>query len=98
MKKYLITKETIEEMRQELREERELAEALSNEIAKDKYSVDAFMKKHYPSVQRVLLKDICDKYKEVYGIHKTLTQMKDELEPLGFKISNVSHKYYASRM
>ena len=38
MKKYLIVKETIEEMRQELREERELAEALNNEVAEDKYS------------------------------------------------------------
>ena len=98
LKKYLITKETIEEMRQELKEERELAEAFINEVAEDKYSIDTFMKKHYPSIERVLLKDICDKYKEVYGIHKTLTQMKDELEPLGFKISNVSHKYYVSRI
>ena len=98
LKKYLITKETIEEMRQELKEERELAEAFINEVAEDKYSIDTFMKKHYPSIERVLLKDICDKYKEVYGIHKTLAQMKDELEPLGFKISNVSHKYYVSRI
>ena len=97
MKKYLIVKETIEEMRQELREERELAEALNNEVAEDKYSVDTFMKKHYPSIERVLLKDICNKYKEVFGIHKTLLQMREELEPLGFKITCCKRIYYVSR-
>ena len=98
MKKYLIVKETIEEMRQELKEERELTEALNSEVAEDKYSVDTFMKKHYPSIERVLLKDVCNKYKEVYGIHKTLTQMKDELEPLGFKITCCKRIYYVTRI
>ena len=98
MKKYLIVKETIEEMRQELKEERELTEALNSEVAEDKYSVDTFMKKHFPSIERVLLKDVCNKYKEVYGIHKTLTQMKDELEPLGFKITCCKRIYYVTRI
>ena len=97
MKKYLIVKETIEEMREELREERELAESLNDEVGEDKYSVESFMKKHFPTVERVLLKDICDKYKEVTGVHKTLTQMKDELESLEYKVTNVSHKYYVTR-
>ena len=97
MKKYMIVKETIEEMREELREERELAESLNEEIGEDKYSIDSFMKKHFPTVERVLLKDVCDKYKEVTGVHKTLTQMKYDLEPLGFKVTNVSRKYYVTR-
>ena len=97
MKKYLIVKETIEEMREELREERELAESLNDEVGEDKYSVDSFMKKHFPTVERVLLKDICDKYKEVTGVHKTLTWMKDELESLEYKVTNVSRKYYVTR-
>ena len=97
MKKYMIVKETIEEMREELREQRELAESLNEEIGEDKYSVESFMKKHFPTVERVLLKDICDKYKAVTGIHKTLTQMKDELDPLEYKVTNVSRKYYVTR-
>ena len=97
MKKYLIVKETVEEMREELREERELAESLNDEVGEDKYSVESFMKKHFPTVERVLLKDICDKYKAVTGIHKTLTQMKDELESLEYKVTNVSRKYYVTR-
>ena len=97
MKKYLIVKETIEEMREELREERELAESLNDEVGEDKYSVESFMKKHFPTVERVLLKDVCDKYKEVTGVHKTLTWMKDELESLEYKVTNVSRKYYVTR-
>ena len=97
MKKYMIVKETIEEMRQELREERELAESLNEEIGEEKYSIDSFMKKHFPTVERVLLKDICDKYKTVTGVHKTLTQMKDELDSLEYKVTNVSRKYYVTR-
>ena len=97
MKKYMIVKETIEEMREELREERELAESLNEEIGEDKYSIDSFMKKHFPTVERVLLKDVCDKYKEVTSIHKTLTQMKYDLEPLMFKVTNCKGKYYVTR-
>ena len=97
MKKYMIVKETIEEMREELREERELAESLNEEIGEEKYSIDSFMKKHFPTVDRVLLKDVCDKYKAVTGIHKTLAQMKEELDPLMFKVTNVSRKYYVTR-
>ena len=97
MKKYMIVKETIEEMREELREERELAESLNDEVGEDKYSVESFMKKHFPTVERVLLKDVCDKYKEVTGVHKTLTWMKDELESLEYKVTNVSRKYYVTR-
>ena len=55
------------------------------------------MKKHFPTVERVLLKDVCDKYKEVTGVHKTLTQMKGDLEPLGFKVTNCKGKYYVTR-
>ena len=97
MKKYMIVKETIEEMREELKEERELAESLNNEVGEEKYSIDSFMKKHFPTVERVLLKDICDKYKTVTGVHKTLTQMKDELDPLQFKVTNCKGKYYVTR-
>ena len=97
MKKYMIVKETIEEMREELREERELAESLNDEVGEEKYSVESFMKKHFPTVERVLLKDVCNKYKEVTGIHKTLTQMKDELDPLRFKVTNCKGKYYVTR-
>ena len=97
VKKYMIVKETIEEMRQELREERELAESLNEEIGEEKYSIDSFMKKHFPTVERVLLKDVCDKYKAVTGIHKTLAQMKDELDPLRFKVTNCKGKYYVTR-
>ena len=60
-------------------------------------SVDAFMKKHFPAVKRVLLKDIFDKYKEVIGVDITIMQMREELETLGFKIANVSRKYYTTR-
>ena len=97
MKKYMIVKETVEEMREELREERELAESLNDEVGEEKYSVESFMKKHFPTVERVLLKDVCNKYKEVTGIHKTLTQMKDELDPLRFKVTNCKGKYYVTR-
>ena len=97
MKKYMIVKETIEEMREELKEERELAESLNEEIGEEKYSIDSFMKKHFPTVERVLLKDVCDKYKTVTGVHKTLAQMKDELDPLRFKVTNCKGKYYVTR-
>ena len=96
VKKYMIVKETIEEMREELREERELTESLNEEIGEEKYSISSFMKKHFPTVERVLLKDVCDKYKEVTGIHKTLIQMKEE-EPLEFKVTNCKGKYYVTR-
>ena len=52
MKKYLIVKETIEEMRQELREERELAESLNNEVGEDKYSVESLtVVEHTPCIK-----------------------------------------------
>lgn len=97
VKKYQIVKETIEEMRRELKEERELTESLNDVTGEDKYSIDLFMKKHYPTIERVLLKDVCKRYEEVTGIHKTLAQMKDELNSLDYKVSNVSHKYYVTK-
>ena len=82
----------------DLFEEQELDDTLKKEDKQeDDDSVDAFMNKHFPAVKRVLLKDICDKYKEVTGVRITLMQMREELEPLGFKITNVSRKYYATR-
>jgi len=55
------------------------------------------MTRHYPSMNRIPLRDICDKYKEVFNIKKTLKEMSEELSNYGWRITAVSNKYYANR-
>ena len=102
VKLHAATVEIVNEMREEIREEMELSQKLCEEadedIAEDKYSIVKFMQKHYPTIERLPLKDICDKYKEVFGIKKTLLEMKAILEEqTNYKISNVSRKYFVTK-
>ena len=41
-----------------------------NIIAEDTYDVKKFMMKHYPIINRIPLRDICDKYKEDFGLKR----------------------------
>ena len=102
LKEYEITSEIIERLRREQREADELAEILRNEndehVADDKYDLGKFLAKHFATTERILLKDIVSKYKEVTGISKTLVEMKESICQHGWKVSNVSRVFYAVRI
>jgi len=68
-----------------------------NIIAEDTYDVKKFMMKHYPTMKRIPLRDICDKYKEDFGLKKTLPEMKEELTKIGWRVTVNSNKYFANR-
>jgi len=88
-------------MREEHAEELEMAEQLRAEeddvIAEDTYNINKFMMRHYPSMNRIPLRDICDKYKEVFNIKKTLKEMSEELTKYGWRVTNSKNIFYANR-
>ena len=101
VREYEITLRTINQMREEHAEELEMAEQLRAEeddvIAEDTYNINKFMTRHYPSMNRIPLRDICDKYKEVFNIKKTLKEMSEELTKYGWRVTNSKNIFYANR-
>ena len=88
----------IDEMRKERREAMELADSIEN-LGEDKFNVENFMTKHYPTVERVPMSDVCKKYKEVMGITMKQEDMKQHLEDTGkYKVTNVSHKLFIVKL
>jgi len=75
----------------------EIIESDENIIAENTYDVKKFMMKHYPTINRIPLRDICDKYKEDFGLKKTLPEMKEELTKIGWRVPVNSNKYFANR-
>ena len=48
-------------------------------------------------MNRIPLRDICDKYKEVFNIKKTLKEMSEELTKYGWRVTNSKNIFYANR-
>lgn len=94
-KLYDITMKIITRKRSEIKKRKEQA---NNVIIEDKYQIKDFMIKNYPTVERVPLSDICNDYKETFGLKLTQTDMKTKLEETGlYKVTAVSHKLFATR-
>lgn len=93
---YEETIRTVNEIREEIAEEFELAS--QEPIAEDNYSVQKFIQKNYPTMNRIPLRDICIKYKNEFGIKKTLAEMKTELEKIGFQVVCNHHKFFVKRV
>ena len=84
--------EEVDELRQEQQE-------LLATVAEDKYSIKTFMSQQFPSMNRIKLSDVCNKYKELYGLHKTQAEMTEALEETqSFRVSNVKNIKYVNRI
>ena len=55
----------------------EEADSVEN-LGEDKFNIDKFMTKHYPTIRRVPMTDVCKKYKEVMNITMKQQDIKEQ--------------------
>lgn len=98
-KKYNYVIREVERMREELSEQVAIDEEFTEKPAEEKYSMKEFLTKNYPTIDRFELSDVKAKYKQTFGICRTLSELKKLVEETKmFKVTNSKNKYYVSRL
>jgi hypothetical protein len=60
-----------------------------------KYDLAKFMEDTYPTQKRITLSDIATEYKKQKGMKLPQDIIRQEIEKIGYKVSNCSHKLIA---
>ena len=99
VRKYEYSLREIQRMREELREQNEIDEQITNTPAEEKYDFKAFMTRNYPSIDKFQLKDVKDKYKREFKQSKTYAELIEMInETKIFSVKNVHNVYYVTRI
>lgn len=97
-RKYNYVLKEIQRMREELLE----IEEMKNSPVKDKnkpISIHDFINERFDGIDRFKLSEVKESYKKLYGITKTLSELKQDIEEMGgYKITNCQRTYWVNRL
>ena len=73
-------------------------EELNRQFNETDYDMTKFMQHNYPNIDRLLLKDVQQRYSKEFGQKLTFAQLTEKIEQTGkWKVTNVSRAYYVNR-
>lgn len=82
----------------EIEELRDEQNQILEDVAENKFSIKSFMIQQYPTINRIKLSEVCNKYKEIHGIRKTQSEITEELEETEmFRVTNSKNIKYVVR-
>ena len=97
-RKYQYSLFQIDRMREELKEQQEIDQQYIEAPDENRYNMQEFLQKNYPSIDRFLLKDVQTKYKDTFRINLTFNELKKKIEETNlFVVSNVHRTMYVNR-
>ena len=99
VRKYNYSVKEIQRMRNELSEQMKINEEFIDKPIEEKYSINDFLSKNYPTADRFLLSDVKEKFKATFKLTKTFDQLISLIESTGkFKITRSKNVYYVNRL
>ena len=97
-RKYNYVLKEIQRMRQELIEVEDMKNSPVNNKNKP-ISVSDFINERFDGIDRFKLSEVKESYKKLYGITKTLSELKQDIENVGgYKITNCQRTYWVSKL
>ena len=85
-------------MRDDLKEQMEADEAFKDQPAENKFDINSFMTKNYPTLERFTLSDVQKKYKASFGLFVKQDELASMIESTGrFRISASKNVKYVNR-
>ena len=97
--KYEYCVRELQDMREDLKEQMEADEAFKDQPAENKFDINSFMTKNYPTMNKFELSDVQDKYKKTFGITIKQSDLKQMIESTNrFKITVIHHKMFVNRL
>ena len=84
---------------QRMREEQEEQEEIDRKFDENDYYMSKFMQNNFPNTERLLLKDIQQRFAKEFGQKLTFAQLTEKLEQTGkYKITSVSRTMYVTKI
>ena len=100
LRKYNYVLKEVARMRKEeqiVQQRRE--ELLTTDVKQKPATIPEFINEHFNGIDRFKLSEVKESYKKLYGITKTLQQIKDEIESMGgYKVSNCKGTQWATKL
>ncbi|WP_334087014.1 DUF3839 domain-containing protein [Helicobacter typhlonius] len=97
-RKYEYCVRELQDMRDDLKEQTEADEAFNEQPAENKFDIDSFMTKNYPTIERFTLSDVQKKYKTTFGLFVKQDELAAMIEKTGkFRISSSKNVKYVNR-
>lgn len=98
-RKYEYCVRELQDMRDALKEQMEADEVYRDQPAENKFDINSFMTKNYPTMNKFELSDVQDKYKKTFGISIKQADLKQMIESTNrFKITVIHHKMFVNRL
>lgn len=84
---------------QRMRDEQEEQETIDRKFDENDYDIQKFMQNNFPNVERLLLKDVQQRFTKEFGQKLTFAQLTEKLEQTGkYKITSVSRTMYVTKI
>ena len=97
-RKYEYCVRELQDMREDLKEQMEADEAFKDQPAENKFDINSFMTKNYPTIERFTLSDVQKKYKASFGLFVKQDELASMIESTGrFRISASKNVKYVNR-
>ena len=100
LRKYNYVQKEVARMRKEeqiVQQRRE--ELLTSDVKQKPATIPEFINEHFNGIDRFKLSEVKESYKKLYGITKTLPQIKDEIESMGgYKVSNCKGTQFVTKL
>lgn len=97
-RKYEYCVRELQDMRDDLKEQTKADEEYKEQPAENKYNIDSFMTKNYPTMERFTLSDVQKKYKTSFGLFVKQDELASMIEKTGrFNITSSKNVKYVNR-
>lgn len=86
-------------MRNDFKEQQQIDKQFKDQPGEMKYDIDKFMNENYPTIKRIPLSDVQERYKAVFGLFVKQDDLTTMIESTKrFNITNTKNKRYVNRI
>ena len=98
-RKYEYCLREINRMRNDFKEQQQIDKQFKDQPGEMKYDIDKFMNENYPTIKRIPLSDVQERYKAVFGLFVKQDDLTTMIESTKrFNITNTKNKRYVNRI